>query len=42
MSSSLGELFDEDNDAKWLALEQRLRVLGRYKTFHGDFYVITE
>ena len=37
-----GDLCDEDQDANWLALEFDLRILSRYNTPAGDFYVITE
>jgi hypothetical protein len=37
-----GDLCDEDQDANWHALEHGLRILSRYNTPVGDFYVITE
>jgi hypothetical protein len=37
-----GDLCQEDVDANWHALEHGLRLLSRYDTPVGDFYLITE
>jgi hypothetical protein len=37
-----GDLCQEDIDANWHALKHGLRLLSRYDTADGDFYVITE
>jgi hypothetical protein len=42
MAGDWGDLCDEDQDANWHALELGLRILSRYNTPVGDFYVITE
>lgn len=37
-----GDLCQEDIEANWFALRYGLRLLSRYDTADGDFYVITE
>jgi hypothetical protein len=42
MAGDWGDLCDEDMDANLHALELGLRILSRYNTPVGDFYIITE